>query len=73
MRAADADDDVFQERAKYAAAFKTKGNAAYTKRNFTEAAEFYTKAIQVTPKPEPVFYSNRAACASQMLFRRGPF
>ncbi|KAJ2913263.1 hypothetical protein MD484_g7151, partial [Candolleomyces efflorescens] len=51
-----------EERSKYAAAFKTKGNAAYTKRNFTEAADFYTKAIQVTPKPEPVFYSNRAAC-----------
>ncbi|RXW19033.1 hypothetical protein EST38_g6833 [Candolleomyces aberdarensis] len=51
-----------EERAKYAAAFKTKGNAAYTKRDFTEAADFYTKAIQVTPKPEPVFFSNRAAC-----------
>ncbi|KAG2002581.1 ADP/ATP carrier receptor [Coprinopsis cinerea AmutBmut pab1-1] len=51
-----------EQRAKYAAAFKSQGNNAYTKRNFSEAAEHYTKAIAVSPKPEPVFYSNRAAC-----------
>ncbi|KAF6756591.1 ADP/ATP carrier receptor [Ephemerocybe angulata] len=51
-----------ETRTKYAAAFKGKGNTAYTKRNFSEAADYYTKAINVTPKPEPVFYSNRAAC-----------
>ncbi|KAJ3532219.1 hypothetical protein NMY22_g7833 [Coprinellus aureogranulatus] len=51
-----------ETRAKYAAAFKSQGNAAYTARNFQEAAGWYTKAIAVTPKPEPVYYSNRAAC-----------
>jgi tetratricopeptide (TPR) repeat protein len=51
-----------QDRVKVAASFKAKGNAAYQAKNFEEAAELYTKAIQVSPKPEPVFYSNRAAC-----------
>lgn len=50
-----------QERAKVATSFKTKGNAAYQARDFTSAAELYTRAIQVSPR-EPVFYSNRAAC-----------
>jgi len=51
-----------EERMRYAAAFKTQGNAAYSRRAFADAAESYTKAIEVSPKPEPVFYSNRAAC-----------
>ncbi|TFK25899.1 ADP/ATP carrier receptor [Coprinopsis marcescibilis] len=51
-----------EERIKYAAAFKSQGNSAYTKRDFAGAADSYTKAIEVSPKPEPVFYSNRAAC-----------
>ncbi|KAH6904901.1 ADP/ATP carrier receptor [Coprinopsis sp. MPI-PUGE-AT-0042] len=51
-----------EDRVKYAAAFKSQGNSAYTKRNFAEAAEYYTRAIEVSPSPEPVFYSNRAAC-----------
>lgn len=41
---------------------KADGNAAYSKRKFTEAAKLYSRAIEVTAKPEPVFYSNRAAC-----------
>ena len=45
-----------------AASLKTKGNTAYQNRNFTQAAALYTRAIEVSPKPEPVFYSNRAAC-----------
>jgi tetratricopeptide (TPR) repeat protein len=53
---------LIQDRIKVAASFKAKGNVAYQAKNFEEAAELYTKAIQVSPKPEPVFYSNRAAC-----------
>ncbi|KAF9530116.1 mitochondrial outer membrane translocase receptor TOM70 [Crepidotus variabilis] len=55
-----------EERTKVAGSFKSKGNAAYQAKNFSEAAELYTKAIQVSPKPEPVFYSNRAACYINM-------
>ncbi|KIY44657.1 mitochondrial outer membrane translocase receptor TOM70, partial [Fistulina hepatica ATCC 64428] len=51
-----------QERTKIAAAFKAKGNAAYQACKFTTAADLYTRAIEVSPKPEPVYYSNRAAC-----------
>ena len=45
-----------------ASSLKAKGNDAYQKRNFDVAVGFYTDAIKVSPKPEPVFYSNRAAC-----------
>ena len=43
---------------------KAKGNEAYQARNYPHAAEYYTRAIAMTPRPEPVFYSNRAACTS---------
>ncbi|KAF8057562.1 ADP/ATP carrier receptor [Lyophyllum atratum] len=55
-----------EERSRLAAAFKEKGNAAYKERRFAHAAVMYTRAIEVTPKPEPVFYSNRAACYVNM-------
>lgn len=45
-----------------AASLKAKGNTVYQHRKFAQAAELYTQAIEVSPKPEPVFYSNRAAC-----------
>ena len=51
-----------QERAKVAATLKAKGNGAYQQKLYSKAAEYYTKAIEVTPKPEPVYFSNRAAC-----------
>ncbi|KAK0452993.1 ADP/ATP carrier receptor [Desarmillaria tabescens] len=51
-----------EERTALATSYKAKGNAAYQQRQFTTAAELYTRAIQVSPKAEPVFYSNRAAC-----------
>lgn len=51
-----------EERAAAAKAFKARGNEAYNVKDFTLAAEYYTKAIEVTPEAEPVFYSNRAAC-----------
>ena len=53
---------VIQERTKIAASLKAKGNSAYQQRKFPAAIDYYTRAIAVTPKPEPVFFSNRAAC-----------
>ena len=35
-------------------------------RNFTVASQYYTRAIAMSPQPEPVFYSNRAACYVSM-------
>ncbi|KAH9475329.1 putative mitochondrial import receptor subunit tom70 [Psilocybe cubensis] len=55
-----------QERSSIATSLKARGNAAYQARNFNDAAEFYTRAIQISPTPEPVFYSNRAACYVNM-------
>ncbi|GJE95961.1 ADP/ATP carrier receptor [Phanerochaete sordida] len=55
-----------EERSKVAASLKGKGNSAYGKKEFTTAAEYYTKAIKVSPKPEPTFFSNRAACYMNM-------
>ncbi|EIW52732.1 ADP/ATP carrier receptor, partial [Trametes versicolor FP-101664 SS1] len=51
-----------EERVKAAASLKAKGNSAYQQRKFATAIDYYTRAIAVTPKPEPVFFSNRAAC-----------
>lgn len=53
---------ILQERVKAAASLKAKGNSAYQQRKFATAIDYYTRAIAVTPKPEPVFFSNRAAC-----------
>jgi hypothetical protein len=55
-----------QERKSLAASLKQKGNDAYQARKFAVAAGFYTRAITVSPQPEPVFYSNRAACYVSM-------
>ncbi|KAI0048144.1 mitochondrial outer membrane translocase receptor TOM70 [Auriscalpium vulgare] len=55
-----------EERTKLAATLKQKGNEAYQARSFTTAADYYTRAIALTPKPEPVYYSNRAACYVNM-------
>jgi mitochondrial import receptor subunit TOM70 len=52
-----------------AAALKAKGNNAYQQRKFAQAAELYTQAIDLSPKPEPVFYSNRAACKQPNYLR----
>ena len=41
---------------------KKKGNDFYQKESFELAAEFYTRAINVSPTEEPVYYSNRGAC-----------
>ncbi|THH16088.1 hypothetical protein EW146_g4502 [Bondarzewia mesenterica] len=55
-----------EDRTKLAASLKLKGNNSYQSRKFSAAADYYTRAIEVSPKPEPVFYSNRAACYINM-------
>ncbi|KAH8987159.1 mitochondrial outer membrane translocase receptor TOM70 [Lactarius akahatsu] len=55
-----------QERKSLAASLKQKGNNAYQARSFIKAEQYYTRAIEVSPHPEPVFYSNRAACYVSM-------
>lgn len=44
----------------YAGKLKEAGNKAYGNKDFEEAIKLYTKAIIC--KPDPVYYSNRAAC-----------
>ncbi|KDQ12562.1 hypothetical protein BOTBODRAFT_112628 [Botryobasidium botryosum FD-172 SS1] len=51
-----------QERVALASKLKTKGNTAYQQKNFPLAIKYYTRAIETSPKPDPVYYSNRAAC-----------
>ncbi|KAG8768384.1 TOM (translocase of outer membrane) complex component [Ceratobasidium sp. 428] len=51
-----------EERLSRASELKTRGNSAYTQRKFELAVDLYTQAIAMSPKPEAVFYSNRAAC-----------
>ncbi|KAG6330845.1 hypothetical protein ID866_8245 [Astraeus odoratus] len=55
-----------EERIKRAGALKTRGNTLYQARKFDQAIELYTQAIAVSPKPEPIFHSNRAACYMNM-------
>ncbi|KIJ67166.1 hypothetical protein HYDPIDRAFT_165875 [Hydnomerulius pinastri MD-312] len=55
-----------QERIKLAGTLKSRGNTQYQARKFDLAADLYTQAIEVSPKPESVFYSNRAACYMNM-------
>jgi len=49
-----------QDRKDYAAKLKAAGNKAYGSKNYNEAIDLYGKAIIC--KPDPIFYSNRAAC-----------
>ncbi|KAH6840747.1 hypothetical protein B0I37DRAFT_399808 [Chaetomium sp. MPI-CAGE-AT-0009] len=48
------------EREKYAQKLKEAGNKAYGAKDFENAIGLYSKAILC--KPDPVYYSNRAAC-----------
>lgn len=52
---------MLQQRQKLALTLKGRGNKAYSAKRFTEAIEFYSKAIEC--EEQAVFYSNRAACA----------
>ena len=58
------DADLFvsrlQTRNAYANKLKAAGNKAYGSKDYNKAIELYGKAIIC--KPDPVFYSNRAAC-----------
>ncbi|KAK3359077.1 mitochondrial outer membrane 72K protein [Lasiosphaeria hispida] len=47
-------------RKEYAPKLKEAGNKAYGAKDFPKAIELYSKAIIC--KPDPVYYSNRAAC-----------
>uniref|UniRef100_A0A093VTB4 Mitochondrial import receptor subunit tom-70 n=1 Tax=Talaromyces marneffei PM1 TaxID=1077442 RepID=A0A093VTB4_TALMA len=49
-----------ETRKAYAAKLKAAGNKAYGSKDYNRAIELYGKAILC--KPDPVFYSNRAAC-----------
>ena len=49
-----------QERKEYSTKLKIAGNTAYGDKSYNEAIELYGKAILC--KPDPIFYSNRAAC-----------
>lgn len=49
-----------QERKEYATKLKIAGNKAYGDKSYNEAIQLYGKAVLC--KPDPIFYSNRAAC-----------
>lgn len=49
-----------QTRKTYAGKLKAAGNKAYGSKDYNRAIELYGKAILC--KPDPVYYSNRAAC-----------
>ncbi|MCJ1307657.1 TOM (translocase of outer membrane) complex component [Agyrium rufum] len=49
-----------EQRKDYSTKLKAAGNKAYGDKNYNEAISLYGKAILC--KPDPIFYSNRAAC-----------
>ncbi|SPQ20999.1 36dc18eb-278f-4739-b2a1-328230757c92 [Thermothielavioides terrestris] len=49
-----------EQRKEYAQKLKEAGNKAYGAKDFVKAIELYSKAILC--KPDPIYYSNRAAC-----------
>ncbi|KAL8780414.1 MAG: hypothetical protein Q9194_000913 [Teloschistes cf. exilis] len=49
-----------QDRKEYATTLKAAGNKAYGDKSYNDAIDLYGKAILC--KPDPIFYSNRAAC-----------
>lgn len=51
---------MLQERKEYATKLKIAGNKAYGDKSYNDAIELYGKAVLC--KPDPIFYSNRAAC-----------
>ncbi|KAI8580286.1 hypothetical protein K450DRAFT_237744 [Umbelopsis ramanniana AG] len=52
------------DRAEAAGALKAKGNSFFSSKKYQEAIDFYTQAILF--KPDPIFYSNRAACYANL-------
>lgn len=53
-----------EQRDEYATKLKQVGNKAYGDKAYNKAIDLYSKALLC--KPDPVFYSNRAACYSAM-------
>ncbi|KAI9671930.1 MAG: Mitochondrial import receptor subunit TOM70 [Caeruleum heppii] len=53
-----------EERREYAAKLKAGGNNAYGSKDYNEAIKLYGQAILC--RPDPIFYSNRAACYSAL-------
>ncbi|KAI8596449.1 mitochondrial precursor protein import receptor tom70 [Dissophora ornata] len=51
-----------QKRLEHANTLKTRGNSMYSAKKWEEAIRLYSQAIAFNP--DPVFYSNRAACYS---------
>ncbi|KAI1178610.1 mitochondrial precursor protein [Nemania sp. FL0916] len=49
-----------EQRREFAQKLKAAGNKAYGSKAYNQAADLYSKAIIC--KPDPIFYSNRAAC-----------
>lgn len=49
-----------QQRREYSSKLKIAGNKAYGGKNYNDAIDLYGKAILC--KPDPIYYSNRAAC-----------
>lgn len=49
-----------QQRKDYGAKLKAAGNKAYGSKDYNRAIHLYSQAILL--RPDPVFYSNRAAC-----------
>ncbi|KAM6898627.1 dnaJ homolog subfamily C member 7-like [Lycodopsis pacificus] len=56
-----------EDMERQAEGFKEQGNAFYSQKDYSEAFNYYTKAIDVSPKT-PSYYGNRAATL-MMLFR----
>lgn len=46
--------------------FKAQGNAAFSAKDFTKAAELFSKAIEVSSTPNHVLHSNRSACFASL-------
>ena len=53
-----------QDRQDFAAKLKLSGNKAYGDKRYNEAIDLYSQAILC--RPDPIFYSNRAACQNAM-------
>ncbi|KAI0101756.1 mitochondrial precursor protein [Nemania sp. FL0031] len=49
-----------EQRHEFAQKLKAAGNKAYGSKDYNKAIDLYSKAILC--KPDPIFYSNRAAC-----------
>lgn len=46
--------------------FKAQGNQLFTAKKFDEAIEAFSKAIELSPEPNHVLYSNRSACYASL-------